>query len=87
MTPLAQRLYEVTGIKFYGLQDCEYVAFDYLELCQILPLKPQKYLSKAKTVLEPAHRLLKETGWLARVDWQVRGKRSEPRGWRLRYDR
>lgn len=69
LPPLAQRLYEITGRKFYGLEKSEYIRYSYLELCRLLPIKPQEHLSDAKRVLNRAHKVLKDTGWLAKVQW------------------
>jgi len=75
LPPLAQRLYELTGLKFYGLKDSSYINFDYPELCQAMPIKAQQHFSKAKQILERAHRKLVETGWLKRAEW--RGSKAQ----------
>lgn len=69
---IAQRLYELLGVKFYrilqgGLNSLRY---RYSTVCQLLPIARQRYLSKAKGRLEPAHRELKRTGFLKKVMWQ-----------------
>lgn len=43
-SPIAQRLYELLGLKFYGLRDSRYVRYRYRRLCQLLPLAPQGHL-------------------------------------------
>lgn len=65
----AGRLYEILSGKFYGLihKGGKYFNIDYLTLCQLLPIKPQRYLSKAKEKLGPAHDELIKTGFLAKV--------------------
>jgi len=70
-TPLAQRLYELLGVKFYGvmMKKAKKLSYKYSTLCELLPAVRQKYLSKAKTVLDPAHEKLKETGFLGDYDW------------------
>lgn len=69
--PMAKRLYELLGYKFYGAikNDSEMLIFHYNTLCQLLPMKPQPYLSLAKRCLTPAHEELIRTGFLADVTW------------------
>jgi len=79
-SPIAQRLYEVLSLKFYGLRDSSYVSFPYPELCQLLPITQQTYLSKAKQILRPAHKELVEKKFLEKVTWRTsKGK------WRILY--
>lgn len=78
--PLAQRLYEVLGLDFYGLKDSPYVAYDYWEWCCLMPVRPQKYLSKAQLCAKKAHDLLKAHGILREVEWDEGGGQ-----WRLLY--
>ena len=70
-TPLTQRLYEVLGLRFRGLRDSRYARYDYHQLCQILPITPQRSLKDAKKVLHPHHTKLQKTGYLAKVEWQA----------------
>jgi hypothetical protein len=74
-TPLTQRLYEVYGLRFRGLRDSSYARYDYEELCQTLPITPQKRFDNAKKILEPHHRKLKATGFLTKYEW--RGRQSQ----------
>ncbi len=71
----AARLYEVLGGKFYGLINRGGKSFniDYLTLCQLLPVRPQRYLSHAKQKLQKAHDELIATGFLSKVEFR-RGK-------------
>jgi hypothetical protein len=70
--PLAQRLYEILEMKFFGLKDSPYASFTYVDLCQLLPTRPQrKHL--AMQVLEKAHRALREAALLDRVEWRWDG--------------
>jgi len=87
LPPLAQRIYELTGLKFYGLEESSYVRYEYPELCQLLPIKPQKNISLAQQILDRAHQCLKQTGWLADVEWLVKGQRalSANSPWELLY--
>lgn len=74
-TPLTQRLYEVYGLRFRGLRDSSYARYDYEDLCQTLPITPQKRFDNAKKILEPHHRKLETTGFLAKYEW--RGRQSQ----------
>lgn len=88
LSPLQQRLYELTGRKFFGLKDSSYVKFDYLELCHALPIVPQRHLSKARTVLDPAQEGLQEDGWLQRLEWVGASERpvlNPKKPWELRF--
>ncbi len=88
LSPLAQRLYELTGLKFYGLQDSSYVTFGYPELCQAMPIRPQEHLSDAKKILDRAHQQLRKTHWLQRAEWQgaKSQRRLDPKApWVIRY--
>lgn len=70
-TNIAQRLYELLGVKFYGIHQSNqpFIRYKYSTLCQLLPLKRQDYLSYAKRILGPAHQELKETDFLKNVSW------------------
>lgn len=88
LSPLQQRLYELTGLKFYGLKDSPYVSYDYPELCQAMPILVQKHLSNAKQILERAHRGLKKGEWFQRIEWV--GGQEDPvfnagQPWKIRY--
>lgn len=88
LSPLAQRLYELTGLKFYGLKDSPYITFTYPELCQAMPLQPQEYLSNAKQILDRAHRQLLKTQWLSKVEWRASREQrrlDSKQPWTLRY--
>ncbi len=68
---LASRLYELLSGKFYGLPETEdYLRISYSNLCQTLPLTEQRYYSKAREKLDPAHEELIKTGYLSRVIYQ-----------------
>lgn len=68
---IAQRLYELLGVKFFGLvmQGKPSLQYSYFTLCQLLPLKPQQQLKYARRQLKSAHEMLQETGFL-NYDWQ-----------------
>ncbi|MFB6272250.1 MAG: replication initiator protein A [Salinibacter sp.] len=82
---VAKRLYELLGVKFYGLMQAGYtsIGYRYSTLCQLLPLKRQPYQSQAKQILEPAHRQLMETQFLEDVRWSATA--TEERDWLVTY--
>lgn len=69
--PIAQRLYELLGVKFYGVikKGHKFLSYKYSNLCDLLPATRQKYFSQAKQVLDPAHEKLKSSGFLAEYRW------------------
>ena len=78
---VARRLYELVGLSFYGVfvnqnregwQTKGFVKYRYNDLCQQLPLTPQKYASKANQQLAPAHSVLIQTSFIKRVVWEQR---------------
>ena len=68
---IAQRLYELLGVKFYGLIRAGYTSlgYRYSTLCQLLPLTRQRYLSRARQILDPAHEELLRADFLEDVQW------------------
>lgn len=76
--PLAKRLYELLGYKFYGAfkNHSNTLVYSYRTLCQVLPMIQQPYLSLAKRCLTPAHEELIRTGFLSKVSWK---------GWKIYY--
>lgn len=77
---IAQRLYELLGVKFYRVihNNLPYLRYKYSTLCQLLPVARQRYLSKAKEKLGSAHQELIATSFLSKVLW--RGIRSQAQG-------
>lgn len=69
-SPLAQRLYELFGLRFYGLKDSPYARYLYSKLCTLLPMAKQAYISLAKQQLQDAHTKLLDTGFLDEIEWQ-----------------
>lgn len=57
--PIAQRLYEILETRFFGMQASPYVTFQYRDLCELLPAKPQQYRSNAMRIFDRAHEELK----------------------------
>jgi len=84
-TPISQRLYELLSVKFYGIlnQGNNCICYKYSTLCDLLPIVRQKYMSKAKQILDPAHFELKEKGFLSNCDWEeIQQKEND---WYIRY--
>lgn len=79
--PVARRLVELLDMDFYGLRNGPHVAYEYSELCGLLPCKIQRFLSLAKNVLDPAHEELAQAGYL-RYDWETASNGR----WRLLYN-
>lgn len=73
---IAGRLYELLGLKFYGLfrNDRPYWRIKYSDLCSLLPITPQRKYSDAQRYLAPAHEELTQTGFLAKVEWEKERK-------------
>ena len=71
-TEIAKRLYELLGVKFYGSlnQGHSFIRYNYNTLCKLIPLQKQRYKSKAKQIMEPAHQELTDTDFLKGVEWQ-----------------
>lgn len=68
---LASRLYELLGIKFFGLPpERNYLRISYAILCQVLPATPREHYSLARQSLDSAHKELVKTGFLGKVTYQ-----------------
>jgi len=69
---IASRLYEILGVKFYGVrhQRQAEVCFKYSTLTQLLPVEQHQYLSDARKQLNPGHQELVATGFLASYEWR-----------------
>ena len=82
---LARRLYEILGVKFYGLRTPKApgLRYAYSTVCALLPVKRYRYLSDAHRQLDPAHQELVSTGFLERVTWQP--VVDSPPDWHLLY--
>lgn len=70
--PITQRLYEILGVKLYGIyqQRRPNLRYKYSTLCQLIPIKRQRYYSKAREKLESAHRKLVSTGFIKEPQWE-----------------
>jgi hypothetical protein len=84
-TPIAQRLYELLSVKFFGLimRKGKFIAYKYSTICDLLPTNRQKYLSFAKRSLEQAHKKLEETAFLEHWDWAELPQREKD--WLIKY--
>jgi len=75
---IASRLYEILGVKFYGLRKKreKFICYRYSKLCQLLPVTPHEYISLAKQQLDPGNNELKDTGFISKYDWSENGNRD-----------
>ena len=80
---IASRLYEILGVKFYGVRNEKerFIRYKYSTLCQLLPLTPYRYFSDAKRQLNSGNDELKETGFISEYEWRENGKKD----WLIRY--
>lgn len=80
---VAGRLYELLGLKFYGVlfNQRPYWRVGYSELCDLLPITPQRKYSDAQRYTAPAHEELTKTGFLQKVEWE----REKKTVWSIRY--
>ena len=80
---ISSRLYELLGVKFYGLGNHPYIRYRYSTLCQLLPCTRQKYTSQAKQILQPAHQELINSEFLTAVEWEAIP--GDKRDWYIKY--
>jgi len=75
---IASRLYEILGVKFYGLKNKRqnFVCYKYSKLCQLLPVAPHEYISLAKQQLDPGNNELRDTGFISKYDWSENGNKD-----------
>jgi hypothetical protein len=69
-SPISTRLYELLGVKFYGMGNHPYIRYRYSTLCQLLPTTRYQRPSKAKEIFKLAHEELVSSKFLAKVEWQ-----------------
>jgi len=83
-TPIARRLYELLGVKFFGVAGNRqpWIRYRYSTLCELLPMTKHGYRSQMKQQLNTAHRELLEGGFLADVKLSAI---SQPRDWHIKY--
>ena len=65
-SPIASRLYEFLLFHFYSTP---LVRINYPNLAQLLPIRPERYLSDAKRQMESAFELLSSAGVIASAEW------------------
>jgi len=72
---IASRLYEILGIKFYGVRNKKegFIRYKYSTLCQLLPVTPHSYISSAKRQLNPGNNELRDTGFISKYEWCENG--------------
>jgi hypothetical protein len=65
-TPIARRLYELLGVKFYRVADgaTPLIRYRYSTLCRLLPVKRHEHRSRMHQQLDPAHEELVRGGFL-----------------------
>jgi len=83
------KLYRYLGYRFAGTfrHNNDYAKVDYDDLAIIADIKRQRFPSKAKEKLAPAHNILLQTGFLAREPvWQIEEqKQGKPSKFYIRY--
>lgn len=86
-TPIAQRLYDLLSVKFYGLlmREGKFICYRYSTICDLLPIAKQKYLSLARKILDTAHQRLKETAFIEDWNWEETSKKGEENDWLIKY--
>ena len=75
---IASRLYEILGVKFYGLRNKreKFICYKYSKLCQLLPVTPHKYISLAKQQIDSGNHELQDTGFISKFDWSENGNKD-----------
>jgi len=75
---VASRLYEILGVKFYGLRNKreKFICYRYSKLCQLLPVTPHEYISLAKQQLDPGNNELRDTGFISKFEWSENGNKD-----------
>ena len=80
---IASRLYEILGVKFYGIRNKkqDFICYKYSTLCQLLPVTLHRYISLAKQQLNPGNDELENTEFISKYDWDENGRK----GWLIYY--
>jgi len=75
---IASRLYEILGVKFYGLRNKRenFICYKYSKLCQLLPVTPHEQISLAKQQINPGNHELQDTGFISKFDWSENGNKD-----------
>lgn len=69
-SPIASRLYELLLINFFN--KAPQFRINYGRLAQLLPMRPERYLSDAQRQLDPAFALLRQVRLTGAIDWRER---------------
>lgn len=76
---IARRLYELLGVKFYPIFqrniDIKFIRYLYDTLCDLVPMKKQKYLSLIRQQLEDAVSELKDKGFIEKCEIKEENER------------
>jgi len=84
----SRKLYGILTLAFNSAfrQGEKLKKYEYLEICQLLPLDSQKYFSRALQQLNKFHDELKDTGFLSKYTWSKGDKiKSTPGNWIITY--
>jgi hypothetical protein len=81
---IARRLYEYLSFVSFATK-CKPFSIEYRKLCDLLPITPQAYLSKAKYCLKTAHQELMRTRFLKQVVWRKSTSKADSKPWILTY--
>ena len=75
---IASRLYEILGIKFYGVRNKKegFIRYKYSTLCQLLPVTRHEYISSAKRQLNPGNNELRDSGFISKYEWSENGNKD-----------
>ena len=75
---IGSRLYEILGVKFYGLRNRRdnFICYKYSKLCQLLPVTPHEQISLAKQQIDPGNHELQATGFISKFDWREKGNKD-----------
>jgi len=75
---IASRLYEILGVKFFGVRNKKegFIRYKYSTLCQLLPVTSHRYVSDAKRQLNPGNNELRDTGFISKYDWSENGNKD-----------
>lgn len=77
-SPIAERLYELLGVKFFGKPENQPVRYLYSTICELLPIRRQPYLSLARKNLNDAFKELTRTNFFAKEpEWQETDRKDD----------
>ena len=75
---IGSRLYEILGVKFYGVRNKkeDFIRYKYSTLCQLLPVTPYRFISDAKRQLNSGNDELKDSGFISKYTWSENGNKD-----------